>query len=1570
MKYALMEHTEITELFFCVPFAGATHEKKKSESGKSSGLSLFSRNTLTMNRNHYAIGLCWLAFMLISISAHAQYPELEWAHKLGSNLTDIASAMATDASGNVYITGQYAGTADFDPGAATVNLTSAGGFDVFVAKFNAAGDLLWAKSLGGLQTDNGRSIAIDALGNVLITGTFMNTVDFNPGAGVNTLTSTGNWDVFVCKLDVNGDYVWAGAMGGAFSFDIGEAVAVDASNHVYVTGSFTNTGDFDPTSGTTLFTSAGQEDIFLVKMDGSTGNLIWNRQIGGPSGDQTRGLTIDAAGNVLATGAFVSTVDFDPGAGIFPLTAMGNDVFVLKLESDADFLWAVAMGGSSEDVGQAIKTDASGNVYSTGYFAYGDGSPHDFDPGAGVFHLTPAPDPIVANYDIYISKLSASGNFVWAKQLSGPGSEQPFALALDAAGNVYSTGTFRGTVDFDPGSGYYPFTADGFSNIYVSKLNASGDFMWTERPGGTYAGFGRGIAVDNSSRVITTGSFDNTVDFSAGSCDFNLTTTGQSDIFIQKLVQTGPPPPIITSFTPSVGLEGTVITLTGLNFDAIASNNVVKFNGTVATVTASSTTSITTSVPTGATTGFITVSVGCASGISPSIYTVDSCVPALEKNALQALYNYTDGSNWTNNANWLSVDVSTWYGVTVTGCTITEIQLGDNNLNGELPYDLVYLTGLEIFDVNENKLKGYIPNSFIFMPSLNTLNLSNNNFVEMPDLTTGSLSIATLDLDVSSNALDFGDLEPNRTFANFNYVPQAELSPSQLFGFTIGGTLTIDFSTAGTANAYQWRKEGVAISGATNPTLTISNATAADVGNYTVDVTNSLIPGLTLTSAVQIAVASPCSTAPRASGQVDVTFNNSIDAQTDVNGVALQSTGKVIVVMPPTTIGGMPVDGTVRFNADGALDPTFNIIPEYMYPLIQPDDKILGYASDQVIRYNADGTDDFAFNSNAPQSYSSSLYAMALQPDGKILYSAEGYMSSPEFTRLNTDGTVDPTFIPPGILASEIEVQADGKILIVSNNIVSRLNPDGTGDLSFSVGFEGVNAIRDLAIQPDGKIIIAGNFSGLDGVPHFGVARIHPDGTLDNTFIATGIAELGSFAGANKISLMSNGQIILAGDFQSVNGAPRKNLVKLNADGSLDCSFDPGTSTNDYIAGMTLQPDNKILITGQFTDYDGSVRNGLARINNQSLQITQQPNDVTVCEGVAASFTTNATGTTNIVYQWQVSPDGLQPFVDIVNGGIYSNATTTTLSINTTGQIGEKHYRCKVSGDFSLDIFTADEGLFVLALPNPPSTNDDNICVGGTGTLTASGGTNGQYRWYTVATGGTAITGETSSTYTTPALALTTMYYVSINDGTCESIRTSATVTVAASCNQPPAISATSITLPIEGNATISLLPLLSDPDNNLDLTSLKVIEQPASGAIASIDNNQNLVLDYSGINFSGTDFLAIEICDLQNACGQQQISIEVVGDLVIYNALSPNGDPLNETLYIKYIDVLPETKRNVVKIYNRWGDLVWETENYNNSDKVFSGLTNDGKELPSGTYYYKLLFSGKSKTGFISLKH
>ncbi|HMJ70118.1 MAG TPA: FG-GAP-like repeat-containing protein [Cyclobacteriaceae bacterium] len=370
------------------------------------------------------------------------------------------------------------------------------------------------------------------------------------------------------------------------------------------------------------------------------------------------------------------------------------------------------------------------------------------------------------------------------------------------------------------------------------------------------------------------------------------------------------------------------------------------------------------------------------------------------------------------------------------------------------------------------------------------------------------------------------------------------------------------------------------------------------------------------------------------------------------------------------------------------------------------------------------------------------------------------------------------------------------------------------------------------------------------------------------------------------------------------------------------------------------------------------------------ITVTQQPVPSAVCEGATASLTAVATGTTNITYQWQFSSTSGGTFSDIANGGGYSNTSTSTLSINTLGLFGAGFYRCKISGDFATAVNSDVVAVTVNAAPSKPILtssvtpvgNTVSLCTTSPLTLSAPAGFFG-YTW--------------SNGNTTQQISVTTSgtYSFSVTSAaTCVSLVSDAIVVnfsdALCSSNSAPVIASASASTFIGGKVTIDLSTLITDADNNIVPSSLAIVQQPSSGASAAITNNI-LELDYSGITFSGTDLITIQVCDVFNECTQRQLSIEVFDDIEVYNAVSPNGDSKNDFFFIQYIDILPATQKNTVTIYNRWGAEVFETTDYNNTDRAFKGLNKNGNELPSGTYFYKIKFTtGRDMiSGYLSLK-
>jgi hypothetical protein len=488
---------------------------------------------------------------------------------------EFSESTVVDSTGNIYTTGRFASTVDFDPGVGTSNLTSAGSSDVFVSKLDASGNLLWAKSFGAAAADAGLSIAVDSTGNVYTTGFFASTVDFDPGAGTTNLTTAGSSDVFISKLDASGNLVFAKRFGGGIS-DLGYSIAVDSTGNIYTTGFFQDTVDFDPSAGTTNLTTAGLSDVFISKLDAS-GNLVFAKRFGAAEADAGRSIALDSTGNIYTAGYFEQTVDFDPSAGTTNLTSAGrSDVFVSKLDSSGNLVFAKRFGAAETDVGLSVAVDSTGNVYTTGYFE----QTVDFDPGAGTTDLTTG-----GGSDVFVSKLDASGNLVFAKRFGGSNDDGGISISVDSNGNIHTTGYFEERVDFDPGAGTSNLTSAGGTDVFVSKIDSSGNLLLAKSFGGTANDVGRSITFDSTGNIYTTGEFAGTVDFDPGTGTTNLISAGGNDVFILRLDPSGdarasaaPSAPTLNSITG--GDRRVTITFTaGANNGAAITDYEYSLNG-------------------------------------------------------------------------------------------------------------------------------------------------------------------------------------------------------------------------------------------------------------------------------------------------------------------------------------------------------------------------------------------------------------------------------------------------------------------------------------------------------------------------------------------------------------------------------------------------------------------------------------------------------------------------------------------------------------------------------------------------------------------------------------------------------------------------------------------------------------------------------------------------------------------------------------------------------------------------------------------------------------------------------
>lgn len=474
-----------------------------------------------------------LGLILLCIDINGQ--SLVWGKRLGGNGTTYSKAVDTDSIGNVYVGGSFSGIVDFDPGSASFNASQV---SAYVAKLDKDGQIIWARTFGDPSPSHFNSsvvcnaIKTDKNGDVYATGAFIGAVDFDPGSGTYIMTSYDSIhspDIFIVKYTATGNFVWAKKIGGQDQ-DIGIALTIDNSNNVIVAGTNLKIQDFDPGPATYTLTPG----VFILKLN-TAGNFVWAKSLYNVNLDEVSNfIQTDAAGNIYYSGSFSFTLDFDPGPGVYNLTPSGTKSFILKLNSSGNFVWArCTEGSSSADAHtRSMALDQLGNIYIAGDF-FGT---VDFDPGTGVANLMSTSGPMV-NSDVFVLKLDNQGNFLWAKSFGGPKDDWGHNVATDFSNDVYLTGVYQGTVDFDPASGVTSCTSQGSWDTYVSKFANNGNFLGVKVFGNSKLDLNTSMSVSKDRDILLTGIFGDVLDVDPDASVFNLSPGAQTlnhDVYVVK----------------------------------------------------------------------------------------------------------------------------------------------------------------------------------------------------------------------------------------------------------------------------------------------------------------------------------------------------------------------------------------------------------------------------------------------------------------------------------------------------------------------------------------------------------------------------------------------------------------------------------------------------------------------------------------------------------------------------------------------------------------------------------------------------------------------------------------------------------------------------------------------------------------------------------------------------------------------------------------------------------------------------------------------------------------------------
>lgn len=423
-----------------------------------------------------------LAYLVLSVCAFAQ--NWEWTKTAGGPAVDKVTGITNDHYGNVFITGHFDSTIAFD----STNLVSAGGTDVFIAKYDPDGVLIWAKQVGGQNDDYSTAISTDITGNCYVTGFF-----FIQGTittfGSTTVTQAGDADMFISKFTAAGVLLWvrnAGSKGEDAAFGI----ATDVSGNSYVSGYFSGTALF----GTSKINSVGYTDIFVAKYD-AAGNMVWVRSGGGSYQDEAYAVSTDVAGNCYVTGYFTGNAIF----GGTPLSSAGyfdTDLMLLKYNPSGLLLWAKKAGGTANDIAYGMDITPSGQIAVTGVFQ-----------GTKVFGENVLTR--IGGSNGFIARFETNGKLSWVRSTSGPEFNEYRKVSMDNAGNSYIAGSISGEVMF----GNSKFTSAGGKDACIAKYNAKGELMWVLQGGGADDDGCMTIATDATGNTFTAGQFNTSAAF-------------------------------------------------------------------------------------------------------------------------------------------------------------------------------------------------------------------------------------------------------------------------------------------------------------------------------------------------------------------------------------------------------------------------------------------------------------------------------------------------------------------------------------------------------------------------------------------------------------------------------------------------------------------------------------------------------------------------------------------------------------------------------------------------------------------------------------------------------------------------------------------------------------------------------------------------------------------------------------------------------------------------------------------------------------------------------------------------
>tara|TARA_B100000508_G_scaffold118450_1_gene98519 strand:- start:29009 stop:33682 length:4674 start_codon:yes stop_codon:yes gene_type:complete len=1522
----------------------------------------------------------------------------QWASAYQGASDVFGQDVATNTAGEVFSVGFFFGTADFDPSGGTLNLTSPGNQDIYITKLDAGGNLIWAQRFGNASRNRANNVTVDSNGDVYITGYFEGTVDFDPGPGTATLTSQFVVTAFVLKLDTDGNFLWVRQFGGSAGVSEGLEVVTDSNDDVIIGGYFTADCDFNPSGGGLVYNSTSGRDGYIAKLS-SNGNFIWARHLVGDNDNRVNTVGVDINDNIFFGGFFSGQLDFDqfnPGTQT-ELTGSGPDIFLGSFDSNGMHRWSNSIVGAGNNQVNRLAVNRNGNLFISGQF---EGTA-DFDPGAGTSNQTSS-----GGIDSYILSLDNDGLFNWVEPIGGAATDLGLGVASGPDGSAYVTGYFNGTANFD---GVTTMTSLGGNTIYLARYLENGTLDWTERMGGASNNFGFNLTIDENWDVISTGYFNGTCDFDPDGANFPITSLGGDDGFVSKLSQTCTAPTITGTGTLDAMLCPGIQDSTRVYIDGTLNDAVewAWYEGSCGGTYLGSGDSLTVR-PTVNTAYFVRPEGQCGAPVACQTVTVnvDNTPPTITLTTPITVNTdpgtcYYPSANLTpptvvdadcavdtvyNDADLLmlpGLHVVTWTAIDVNGNTATATQ--DVTVQDvELPA-MTAPGNLTVAADASCQASGVALGTPTATDNCSIASITNDAPATFPlgtTIVTWTATDASGNIDTDTQEVTVEDqtdptivgLPADIVVSNDPGVCEAAVAWAAPVASDncAGATIT---QTQGPANGSNFPV------GTTLVEYTATDGAGNSVsGTFTVTVNDTENPTITVPADITVSADNACQANP-ALGSATTSDNCGV-ASVSNDAPASFGLGSTIVTWTVTDVNGNTTNDTQTVTVIDDIDPVIVNLPS--------DISVSNDAGNcsAVVSWTAPTATDNCAGVSISQIgglASGSAFPVGITTVTYEALDGSGNTTTGSFDVIVTDDE-NPTITPPAdvtvsagnnctasgvALGSETTNDNCGVASVTNDAPV--IYPLGTTTVTWTVTDNSGNvatATQDVIVQDtDAPSVIApaditvsadascqGTVASL-GTPvtddNCSVASVTNDGLatypLGNTTVTWTVTD-----GSGNVSTDTQTITVVDDTDPVINGLPA-NIVQSNDPGVCNAIVNwTAPTVSDNCSGATITQTSGIANGGSFpvgvTTVEYTATDGSGNSVTGSFTVTvNDDEDPTITAAADTTIAANNFCTAlNVVLDMPTVNDncGVQSVTN--DAPVLFELDTTTVTWTVTDVNGNTATAIQL-------VIVADSTAPQISAPLPVTAYVDTLCQTAIDSL------------------GTPITSDNCAIDTiynnAPAVYTTGNYEITwyAEDAAGNIDSTIQIVTVLDTILPEPVLIDTTLTLDPSGPISLFGSDIDAGSTDNCGLDQV-IIEQNSFDcedlgtniiAVQVIDVNGN-IFDTSivvAVEESGID---LDFDQIDDAC-DDNINTTVV---VVPTGFTPNGDGINDLLVITALSNYTTVKLNV---FNRYGNLVYESDQYNND---WDGTNSkNGMELPDGTYFYTLeLDGGEILNGYIHI--